>query len=218
MVDVSDVVRNVNHHEQRRLCVATGGGGGGGGDKFLDRQTDRQWASDRASEWLRQKRHHHCCAEIGDGVHNFPCNCACRKPHSSFGLSNSRRCSWNWQEVQTFICQKRRTPFLPHSNCSKVIEEPKRWFFTAEKREERWSLKRIVTRSNVAMVTSAMFLSGNLNFGCDSVLERRSACLMLLFRWTNISWGSWPAHSPTETIALFGQEREPPKFEAPLNV
>ena len=31
------------------------------------------------------------------------------------------------------------------------------WFFTAEKREEPWSLKRIVTRSFISMVTVAMF-------------------------------------------------------------
>ena len=38
-----------------------------------------------------------------------------------------------------------------------VLYVEKWWFFTAEKREEPWSLKRIVTRSFISMVTVAMF-------------------------------------------------------------
>ena len=37
------------------------------------------------------------------------------------------------------------------------IDDRKWWFFTAEKREEPWSLKRIVTRSFISMVTVDMF-------------------------------------------------------------
>ena len=43
-------------------------------------------------------------------------------------------------------------------------------------------------------------------YTCGSVLERRWVCLVLLFWWTNILWGT--SLSPKENISLFGPERE----------